>query len=276
MRVEVPLTIRVYFRLAPNIIYDAAIGNQIGRELLGFFDVLFGQLLEGQSMYGKIRPENYNQYALDLSKLKIKLTLGGESEYTTGIMHPLFSNIDVSFKIVYQDDKPYTKNEEQRILRLIHGNLPRGTRILTHFTEESNPIFKGDYPYFDLWHTSDRNLNVQARTRRRAIQGISALPQNVANIVANYAVGPRQKRNYGFLGTVPPELSNETLLQPFEIRLAKAEEARAAAAPPEVVAQIQQQAEPKTNRPWYKRIFSKKRRGGKRRNQHKRNTRRTR
>jgi hypothetical protein len=255
MRLEVPFTIRVYFRLASDIVYDAAVGNQIGTELLAFLDILFAQFLEGRDMYAKIRPENYSKYSLDLSKLHIKLTLGGEPDYTTGFIPPLFSNIEASFNMIYKDDKPYTRAEEERIRQLISTNLlHRSGRIRTHFTETSNRIFQGDQPSFNIWYTSDRNLNIQARTRRRAIQGISALPQNVTNIVANYAVGPKKRNNiYPRYMAIPPALSNQTLALPFEYRLALAEEARGEGAPqPNVPAPAPAPASEPKKKPWYK------------------------
>lgn len=68
--------------------------------------------------------------------------------------------------------------------------------------------------------------NVKGRINRRAIQGIEALPQNVTNIVANYLHKPMSETNKNRVRPLPEALSNTTLLQPFEERFARAEEAR--------------------------------------------------
>ena len=150
----------------------------------------------------------------------------------------------------------------------------RDTIDTTHFVHTSNPIFKGDRHWYEVHQVHQRNINVRNRTRRRAVQGISQLPRNVANVVANYAFGPmKPEPNYYKFNPLPKALSNETMQRSFEERLANAEAARSQLAAAEAVAneaieQPQQQAQeaaPKNTRPWYKRLFSKKRRGGKRR-----------
>ena len=271
MRIEIPYTIIHYFQLEPDVVYTDEIGQQIGRESANFFNTLREKFYEPKDSIPKIRPEESSNYSFDLSKLKMHITLGGEPDYTTGIFPPLFSNVETSFVLVYQDDTPYDDEKERNLNYKMFFNMDYGKKVdTTHFVHSSNPIFKGDKHWYEVHKVHQRNINVRNRTRRRAVQGIQQLPRNVTNVIANFTFGPMtpESNHHKRFHPLPNALSNETMQKTFEERLANAEAARAALAAAASAAQPQQQvqeAAPKNTRPWYKRLFSKKRRGGKRR-----------
>jgi hypothetical protein len=103
------------------------------------------------------------------------------------------------------------------------------------FDQNYSPVFQGAAAYrFDP--IAPEAINIESRTRRRAIQGIARpstgkpisrnLPQNEASRIANFVGGPLGPDPEG----LPAALSIATLRQPFEYRVALAEEARKAEA----------------------------------------------
>lgn len=251
MRIEIPLAIYVQFRITPDHIRDRTIGNKISTELLKLIHELYPkylkQLKDSRKIYQftELSDSVLENLTFDLKGIKADVNIpytGADAMVSTNI------------KIMYRDPNPLNKKLEAQIWQ--------GTEIAMNslrwepiwgtsqrpFSEASNPIFQGE-PDYTFQFTSAEAINIQGRTRRRAIQGISALPQNVTNIIANYAVGP-SKNLPGRQRPVPEALSNKTLLQPFEERLVQAEEARAVQTA-QTVAQPQPQPQP-TKKPWWK------------------------
>ena len=294
MIVSVPVAIRISFALSPEIVYNDQIGQIIAREFVSFLDVFFAQCIEIgiKPYYRTIRPGTEGNYSIDRSNLKLHIELRNRSEYEPPSVL-VYHSISGSFKIVYNDDTP----SDETIEKKIYGNIMSivyqvpSHNLQTNFNQKSNPIFDG-VPSFRIWEDVPRatNLNLIARKRRRAIQGISALPQRVTNIVANYAVGPYETavakktrkqiegmsrlpkhitrnianyvvgpKHFYHIVPVPEPLSSETLALPFEDRLERAEAARAAQAARNLEVARQASAAvkpvaqvPEKKKPWWK------------------------
>jgi hypothetical protein len=177
--------------------------------------------------------------------------------------------LSTNMKIIYEDSNPPNTDLEGQLiyttlytLNSFHWGHVWGT-TKKPFSEAYNPIFV-DVPSYTFSFTLPEVINIQGRTRRRAIQGIQALPQNVTNIVANYAVGP-SRNGPERQRPIPEALTNETLHLPFEYRLARAEEARTArnleaARQASAAAAAAAAAVPETKKPWWKRMIGKGRR----------------
>jgi hypothetical protein len=149
-----------------------------------------------------------------------------DEEEKINIRNKFMKDVEEQLRIAVQ----FTMNRLQWRNRQVMRGRP--------FDENYNPIFQGAAAYrFDP--TGPEAINIESRTRRRAIQGIVRpstgkpisrnLPQVEVNRIANFAVGPL--RNIPDRARPLPEaLSNATLRQDFEYRVDVAEEARAAQA----------------------------------------------
>ena len=262
MLVEVPLSIHVKFNLKPDYVRYPKIENYIAQELRELLDDMYLDFL--YEIEGTIKWGIKYQYMLDLRTTlveHIKFDLTGLKAHINFVGDGNNSEVTTHIKIIYHDDTPVdqrsefmewynetnwnTLSEEDKVktrlefietfkrqfynaVELSLERLRWDTRMGTQkkpFNESYNPMFHGTADYdFDIM--GPEAINAESRTRRRAIQGIAGIPQNAANIVANFAGAP--------LGTdpegVPAALSTATLRHPFEYRVAVAEEARAAQA----------------------------------------------
>jgi hypothetical protein len=271
MLIELPVDIRTWFTIKPEYVHNPNLQEQISQQFFLLLDKLYPlylhelkRVVTTYTIFPKFTESTYDAISFDTVGIKsrIFITADGRDCYMTS-----------HIKIVYTDTKPNDpvfKVQFIQATEMALNQLTWRTTWLTRnsphrpFSEAYHPIFVGEPQYRFL--ISGNALNIQRRTRRRAIQGIQALPQNVTNVIADFAVGPSMPNTEG----IPAELSTETLLQPFEKRLARAEEARLEAA-----RQASAAATPVPEQTsWWKRMFGKGRRISTRKQRiHKRKTR---
>jgi hypothetical protein len=258
MLIELPVDIRTWFTIKPEYLHEPTLKDQISQQFFLLLDEFYPRYLHqlktivipSYTMFPKFTESTYDNISFDNVGIKsqIYITADGRDCYMTS-----------HIKIVYTDSRPNDAvfkaqfiQATEMALNSLRWDFIWTTRNNPHrpFGSAYNPIFVGEPQYEFL--IPPNVMNIQRRTRRRAIQGIQALPQNVTNVIADFAVGPSMPNTEA----IPPELSTETLLQPFEKRLARAEEARL-----EVARQASAAAvpvpEPKS---WWKRMFGKGRR----------------
>ncbi len=271
MLIEIPVDIRTWFTIKPEYVHDPTLKDQISQQFFQLLEEFYPRYLSQVKKvvapyqgFTKITESMVDNISFDNVRIKSKIyiTADGRDCYMTS-----------HIKIVYTDSKPNDAvfkadfiYATELALNSLRWDFVWTTRNYPHrpFSETYNPIFVGEPQYEFL--IPPHVLNIQRRTRRRAIQGIQALPQNVTNVIADFAVGPSMPNTEA----IPPELSTETLLQPFEKRLARAEEARLEAAR-QASAAAAPVPEPKS---WWKRMFGKGRRASThRRKPHARKTR---
>ncbi len=285
MRIELPVHIDIQFRIKPEHLYDTNLTDEISQQLFRLLDEFYPKYLKQlltvarmygtteHSMFGKITESVVDNLRFDLVNMKAEINIPHDGSPC---------RLSTNMKIIYEDSNPLNNELERQLIQAtlftlnsLRWNHIWGT-IVKPFSEAYNPIFL-DGSSYTFSFTLPEVINIQGRTRRRAIQGIQALPQNVTNIVANYAVGP-SRNGPERQRPIPEALTNETLRLPFEVRLARAEEARAARNL-EVARQASAAAAaaapaPETKKPWWKRMFGKGRRASThRRKPHTRKTR---
>jgi hypothetical protein len=271
MLIELPVDIRTWFTIKPEYIHDPTLQDQISQQFFQLLDKMYPlylhelkRVVTEYQAFPKFTESTYDTISFDTVGIKsrIYITADGRDCYMTS-----------HIKIVYTDSNPndpvfkaqFIQATEMALTSLAWG-ITWATTNSPHrpFSEAYHPIFVGEPQYRFL--IAGNALNIQRRTRRRAIQGIQALPQNVTNVIADFAVGPSMPNTEG----IPEELSTETLLQPFEKRLARAEEARLEAARQASAAAA---AVPE-KKSWWKRMIGQGRRGSTRKRRiHKRKTR---
>lgn len=247
MLLELPVHIHIEFRIKPEHLHDTNLNEEISQQLFRILDDFYPkyihQLISVAQEYRymhhgafmNITESILDNIRFDLRNMKAEINIPYDGSVCS---------LSTNMKIIYEDSNPPNDSFEGQLIQATLFSLNRlqwnhiwGTPIKP-FSEAYNPIFQGE-PSYTFMFTAPEVMNIQARTRRRAIQGISALPQNVTNIIANYAVGP-PRNGPGRQRPIPDALTNRTLLQPFEARLARADKVRleaarqasAAAAPP--------------------------------------------
>lgn len=258
MLVEIPVHIHIEFRIKPDHLHDANLNGEISQQLFILLDEFYPKYLKQLKnvalfyyAFANITESSLDNLRFDLRNMKAEINIPYDGSVCS---------LSTNMKIIYEDSNPPNDRFEGQLIQAtqfalnsLHWDSGWGTSIRA-FSEAKHPIFQGE-PSYTFTFTAPEVINIQGRTRRRAIQGIRGIPQNEANRIANFAVGPL--RNIPNRHRPLPEaLSNTKLYQTFESRLDVAEEARAAQAARNLEATRQASAaapaaQPQKKKPWW-------------------------
>lgn len=250
MRIDIPYELHVSFQLSPTV-PPSKQKKIIEREFDNLYESIHLNFME--SIGRKIDTSNLT--FIDPKPFKLRIHKSANNPTIIAYCY---------ITIRYEDDEPYAKERYEQVRKEIIKTadyvqdrlIPDYDRHFHEYDEEDRYAIERNSRNFVGWPNvifvpaQEALVNIPRRERLRVLQGIPELPQNVAWKISEYNSGPLMPNNSPARRgvAVPNYLSKETLLTPFETRLARAEQARV---PPVPVAPTAVPLEIK-QKPWWK------------------------